>query len=112
MSELVRACLALPDFDTLQIVHFLLPEYGLMGVPHSRTPSTGLGWKQTLREQVKGVRDSAIDCLKRVKAGRLDGEGTTKTTLKVVELSPYRFYFAHDGCLYYLDYVNVKEFEG
>jgi len=91
--ELLGASKALPDFDTLQIVHFL-----------PNTPSPGyMDWwlrnngllpteqrKQTLREHVrgvKGVKDLAIDCLKRPKTGCQKGGGRKKTTLRVIELS-------------------------
>jgi len=93
MSELLGACNALPDFDTLQIVHFL-----------PNTPSPGyVDWwlrnngllptqqrKQALSEQVrgvKGVKDLAIDYLKKPKGRYRGGRGRKETTLRVIELS-------------------------
>ena len=91
--ELLGACKALPNFDTLQIVHFL-----------PNTPSPGyVDWwlrnngllpteqrKQALREQVqgvKGVKDLAIECLRTPKTGCQKGGTRKKTTLRVIELS-------------------------
>jgi hypothetical protein len=75
ISELVSACKALPDFDTLQIVHFL-------GTPLS--PSSTEQWEQELTGQVKDW----IDHLKKPRTRCREGEGRKKTTLRVIELSP------------------------
>ena len=86
--ELVNACKPLPDFDTLQIVYLLL------GTP---SPRCADAWnmslssverrEQKLREQVKGVRDLAVDCLNDPKTGCREGEGRKKVTLRVIELT-------------------------
>jgi hypothetical protein len=73
--ELVHACKALPDFDTLQIVHFL-------GNPLS--PSLTDQWDQALRDQAKDW----IDCLKKTKMGCQEEVGRKKSTLRVIQLSP------------------------
>jgi len=84
MLELVNACKALPDFDTIQIVHFL-PGTG------DRLEAIGIlstePLNRTLREEVKGVRDSVVDCLNKLEMGRQKG-GRRKITLRVIELSP------------------------
>jgi len=84
MLELVNACKALPDFDTIQIVHFL-PGTGdrleAIGIP-SAAPLN-----RTLREEVKGMRDSVADCLNKLETGRQKG-GRRKITLRVIELNP------------------------
>ena len=106
MLDLVNACKALPDFDTLQIVYFIL------GTPSSRYADawtmslSPLGrLERELRERLKGVRDLAIDCLKKQKTGCKEGEGR-KTTLRVIELIP---------CFsipeFHLDSVVVEEYE-
>ena len=108
-SELVNACKALPDFDTLQIVHFLLND----NLPISYDGATGYSnvpctneRKQQLRERVKGVKDLAIDSLEKAKAECREREREKKTMLRVIELSP---------CLSlagsYLDSVKVEVFE-
>lgn len=88
--KLVNTCRSLPDFETLQIVHFLLGE----PLPIRGPGTTGYGSvpcsdyrKQELRERVKGVRDLAIDSLK-AKAGCREGEGR-KVMLRVIELNPH-----------------------
>ena len=97
--ELVDACKALLDFDTIQIVHFL-PGTGdrleAMGIP-SLEPSN-----QALREEVKGVREEAIDCLNRLETGGQRGERRKK--LRVIELNP-------DYPRFHLGPVEVEEYE-
>jgi len=105
--DLVNACKVLPDFDTLQIVHFLL------GTPSPRCVDA---WamnlssmeqrEQALRERVKGVRDLAVDCLSKPKVGCQEGEGRERTTLRVIELSPCLPVLA-----FCLESVNVEEYE-
>jgi len=79
-------CKTLPNFDTLQIVHFSL----------TTPPPTCLCWpwqcgglgsytepqKQVLREQIRCVKELAIDCLKELEAGCQQGEGRKKTALR------------------------------
>lgn len=75
ISELVIACKALPDFDTLQIVY---------------SPGFSMGWQeQALREEVDGIKDWTMECLRKSETGCRDGEGGT-ITLKVIDLSSER----------------------
>ena len=111
-SELVNACKALPDFDTLQIVYFFFVRplvrcaCGLSG--HGRPSNkTREPWAEQ-RKQIsgtKGVKDLVIDCLK-PKAGCHEGEGRKKTTLRIIELGSDSHYGPH-----YLDSVKVEEYE-
>ena len=103
--ELVNACITLPDFDTLQIVHFLLGEPLLIcGYARAGQAQTGLQ-EQALREQVKGVKDLAIESLK-AGAGCREGEGRRKTMVRVIELSPHL-----PPAEYHLRSVKADEFE-
>ena len=91
MSELVNACRALPNFDTLQVVHFSL----------TTPPPTRLCWpeqcgglgcyteqqKQVLREHIQSVKDVAVNWLKEPETGCQHGEGRRKATLRVIELN-------------------------
>jgi len=90
MSELINACKALPYFDTLQIVHFPFGTPSLRRVDkwEEADNSSVERRKQALREQVNGVKDWAIVCLK-AKTGRQpeEGGGRKKTTLRVIELN-------------------------
>ena len=119
ISELVNECKALEDFSILQIVHLSLTTVpvrcwcgftrcGALG-PYSETQ------KQALREQMKGVKDWAIDCLKRPERGRREREGRKGTTLRVIELSSTlnRFPTYGDGGLqrFHLGSVKAEEFE-
>jgi len=73
--ELTIACKALPYFDTLQIVYF---------------PGFSMGWlRQSLREEVDGMKDLAMDCLRKPETGRQGREGET-VTLRVIDLSSER----------------------
>jgi len=100
--ELVDACSALPDFDTLQIVYSLLAaplrisRCGFARVPHN----------QGRRRRMRDVGDLAIDCLRKAKAGRLEGEGRKEATMRVIELNPCLRYVGHP-----LASVKVEEFE-
>lgn len=88
LLELVNTCNSLPNFDTLQIVHF----------SPTKPPPTSPCWrcngpgpyaerqKQVLRDRVQGVKDWAIDCLKKPGTRYQEGEGR-KATLRVIELS-------------------------
>ena len=87
--ELVNACRALPDLDTLQIVHFLLDKPLLVcGYTRASLAATDKQ-EQALREQVRGVKDLVIGSLKNAKAGRQEGEGRKNVLVRVIELSPY-----------------------
>jgi len=79
--ELVNTCKALQGFDTIQIMSFLPSTWmGRVGLSSSEQLNQGL------RERVNGVRDVAIDCLKRPGTGW--GKGRKKATVRVIELSP------------------------
>jgi len=80
MSKLITVCKGLPDFDTIQIVYFL-PGHVLFQKRRAILLSSEQV-SRALREQVKGVVDLAIECLK--EPG--EGEGR-KTTVRVIELS-------------------------
>ena len=104
--EHLNACRVLPDFDTLQIVYFILgePIFLCGGMRVSLPPTDQEKW--ALREQVKGVKDLAVDSLKKVKAGCWEGEGRKKTIMRVIELDPY---LPPEG--YRLDSVKVEVLE-
>ena len=91
-SELAKACKSLPDFDTFQIVHFPLSD-GCIQQLHA------------LGEDLSGVKDLVINCLKEPGRGCREGEGRKKTTVRVVKLvgdpPPYS----------YLDSAKVEEYE-
>jgi hypothetical protein len=42
--------------------------------------------RRELREQVDSAKDLAINCLKELETGCLEGEGRKKTTVRVIEL--------------------------
>ena len=92
MSELIVACKALPDFDTLQIVHFPLVPTSLV----CRCRWGGCGSRmhfseqrqQTLGEQMKDLEDWAIECLKKPEARCREGEEGEGITLRVLRFSP------------------------
>ena len=44
-------------------------------------------WERSLRKQAKTMKDFAIDCLKKLKSGRQEGEGRNRITVRVVRLS-------------------------
>jgi len=85
MLELVNACRALPNFDTLQIVHFSLstppPTRECWPWQCGGLASYTEGQKQALREQIQRVKDLAIDCLKEPEKGCQEG-GRKKTALR------------------------------
>ena len=93
ISELVVACKTLPDFDTLQIVHFpIVPTRsecwcGLKGCG-SHWPSVGW-WEPALEKQVKDLTAWVVGCLKGPKMGRREVEGR-RITLRVIEFGPGR----------------------
>jgi len=84
LLELVNACNALPNFDTLQIVHFSLTtpppisRCGQCDGPVSYTEQQ----KQVLRDQVQGVKDLAVDCLRKPETRHQEGEGRKKMVLR------------------------------
>ena len=85
MSELVIACKALPDFDTLQILYFPTTP------PHPICWCGGHGtsreqWKRKLREQAKDMKDLAVVCLQGAETVCQEGEGGKRTTVRVVRL--------------------------
>ena len=92
--ELVNACKALPDFDTLQIVHFpSVTPLPMCGCGRVRYGSLGLSMeqrRQALKEEVRCLKDLARDCLKKPEAGCQDRAGRKKATLRVIELSSDR----------------------
>jgi len=81
-------CKTLLDFNTIQIVYFLpgraLDQRGWDFLPSLEQQS------RVLREQVKGVTNLAIDCLKKPGTMCREGEGRKKIMVRVVELSPDR----------------------
>ena len=108
--ELADACKALPDFATLQIVHFpVVTPLPMCGCGWMRYGSLGPSMerrRQVLREEVKGLKDCAIECFKKPNAGSQDGVRRKKTTLRVIELSSDR---PHSR--FQLGPVTVEEYE-
>jgi len=104
MSELVIACKALPDFETLQILYFpTAPPHPICWCGH-HGPSREQ-WEQALREQGEIIKDLAMDCLKAQKMECQEEEGRKRTTVRVVKLTPATPRGSHPG------YVNVEECE-
>ena len=81
ISELVDACKALPDFDTFQILRLLVDT-----PPRRYAARSTEQWKRTLSEEVGGVKDWAVCCLK-AKTGCEEGGGRKRTTLRVIGLN-------------------------
>ena len=107
--DLVTACKSLPDLDTIQIVHFVGREQYPPARRHglgSDSPAAMEQRRRQLRARVEGVKDSVIDCLKKLKRGSQEGEGRRRTTLRVIELDTYRL----PGELY-LDSMKVEKVE-
>jgi hypothetical protein len=97
-SELVNACKALPDFDTLQIAH-------VCGLTFCATgPSVRQG-RRELKEHVGCAKDSAISCLRELETGCQEREGRRKITVRAIELVAGSTYPA------FLDSVRVGEYE-
>ena len=90
--ELVSACKALPDFDTLQIVHYPVVPYTLTcwckreGCD-SHWPALDR-WELALGQQTRDLQAWAMDCLKEPKTGLREGEGRKKIALKVIGFGP------------------------
>ena len=59
-----------------------------------------------MREEVKGLKDCAIECFKKSNTGCQDGVKRKKTTLRVIELSSDR---PHSR--FQLGPVTVEEYE-
>ena len=82
VSELIVACKALPDFNTLQIVRLpIRPPSPICNCDgpceyfHPRIPLEQ--WERILGEQMKYLEEWAIDCLER--------EGRKGTTLRTIQ---------------------------
>jgi len=88
---MIDACKVLPDFDTLQIVHLGITEPFLsiwcgetrcsVLVPYQEER------KRALREQMKGAKDWAVECLEKTRTGCQEGEARKTITLRIIELS-------------------------
>ena len=110
--ELVNACKALPDFNTIQLVHFLGRDHTLPAMcEYERMRDGNLSSaeqpRQVLRDRVEVVRDLVIDCLRNPEMGSQEGEETRKTTLRVIELGKYRL----PGKPYHRVSVRVEKVE-
>ena len=105
---LVGACRALLEFDTLQIVHIILGKTVLLseGMRVNLNPTEQR--EQAMREQMKGVRDLALESLRKAKPGRWEGR---KVMLRVIELSPYFPPVGHHLGAAHLGPVKVEGFE-
>lgn len=91
--ELVTVCKALPHFDTFQIVYPPSPTPSSLCRCHQGMRSRRRPSKEQLKQmeqEVKGLKDWTIECLKKSKVRRQEGEGRKRTTLRVIELSPDR----------------------
>ena len=90
ISELIVACKAHQDFNTLQIVRLPME-------PSPRTcmcdescdcgsiPMTS--WERMLEKHVKGVGEWAMECLEKARTGCLEGEGRKRITVRTVEFT-------------------------
>ena len=91
ISELVAVCRTLPDFHTFQIVCLLIIQSHMAcwcGGKYDKTiPWRMSQWDWSLREQAKGMKDFAIDCLKKAGMGYLEGERRKRTTLRIIQFS-------------------------
>ena len=109
MSELVVACKALPDFDTLQVARITIVPPSLVclcgwGGCGSRMNSTEQE-EQILRKQTKDMKNWAIGCLTKPETGCREEEverERKRTTLRVFMFGPGRP--CHGS-------VEVKEYE-
>ena len=88
ISELVVACKALPDFDTLQIVRFPInPPRLLCWCGKGRCGHHGLfleQWELALEKQTKDLEREAVECLKTPRMGSREGEGR-RTMVRIVK---------------------------
>jgi len=106
MSELVIACKALPDFKTLQILHFpTTPPHPICWCGHHGLSTKQ--WEQALKEQGEVMKGLAMDSLETPKTECQEGGGRKRTTVRVVKLTraPYTRPGFHPG------YVNIEECE-
>ena len=110
ISELVVACEALPYFDTLQILHVPASHpYQLCWCESTRYHDSTLHkkqWEQSRKEQVRRIKDFAIDRLKTLKYGRHEAEGVKRIIVRIVRLS---FALPHPD--YLPGSVEVEEYE-
>ena len=105
MSELIVACKALPDFNTLQIVRFPTKppsRCNCDGPCYFNPQHSAEEWEQELGDYMSYLEEWAIDCLKKPEMGRLEGEGRERTTLRTIEFSGRRPYQSS---------AKVKEYE-
>ena len=103
MSELIVACKAHKDFNTLQIVRLPMrpPPADCVcdGPCECGSPNLPVtSWEQILERHVKGLGEWAIEYLKKPETGSLEGEGRKRITVRTVEFS---YYYP----------VKVKEYE-
>ena len=95
MSELVVACKALPDFDTLQVVHVTaVPMYmmcwrGWVGCG-SRMPGSSERQEEVLRRQTEGMKYWVMDCLKKPETEYQGEKERKRTALRVFTFGPGR----------------------
>lgn len=107
MSELVETCKALPDFNTLQIAHFLLFTPSMNCIERMLSghglPSVQQREEEVM-EQVNGVKDLAINSLRKAKPRYRQGGTRKKTTFRILELTP-------SGPLRntYLEFLDIEE---
>ena len=91
MSELVLACKALPDFDTLQIVRTLIVPPDLVcwcgRRDCSRHGPSEEQWEHTLEKRAKDLEEWAVVCLKKPRTGCQEGE-RRRTTLRIIKFGP------------------------
>ena len=111
LSELVFACEALPDFDTIQILCFPTTMISSK-IPPCEQEKCSCSMlcrgklELSLKEEAKGMKDFVIDCLKRSKAGCQEGERREGTTVWVVNLA---FSSAYSPLNYPSSSVKVEE---
>ena len=83
--SLVTTCKMLPDFDTLQIVHF---SYRGRQEVNGYQGYSGEQPKRST-DELERLKDWAISCLKS-ETGSQEGEGKKRKKLRVIKLSPDR----------------------
>ena len=86
IPELVCACKALPDFDTLQIVRFpvispRLASWCSRAECDCHGPSMQQ-WKRAVENKTKDLGEWAIDCLETPETGYREGRTTTLRVIK------------------------------
>ena len=92
--DLVGACRALPDFDTLQIARFPIVSsrrtclcLWYESCTCDRYPTTE--WEEAFEKQMKDLGGWTVDCLK-LKTGCQEGEGRGRTAFRVIKFSSDR----------------------